>query len=356
MSGRRWRAAVVGATGVVGQHLVARLCGHPWFELAAVAASERSAGRAYGDAAHWLLPGGVPEEAAGLPVVAWESLPAVEVVFSGMDARAAVAAEPALAASGPAVVSNASAHRLRPGVPLLVPEVNPEHLTLLAHRPAGRGVLVTNPNCCVAGLALALKPLADAFGVDSVRVTTLQAISGAGYPGVASLDILGNAIPFIADEEEKIARETAAILGRAVLAETVPAAMAISAQAFRVPVVAGHLLSVSARLGRRVTVREAREAMEEFRAPHCRQLPTAPSRPLVVADGAAPQPRLHGDAGGGMTVTVGRLRQCPVADVAFVALVHNTIRGAAGAALLNGELLAASGYLGGDHGAKSEHS
>lgn len=344
MRGPRLRAAVAGATGVVGQHLVSRLSRHPWFELTAVAASERSAGRPYGEAVHWGLADPPPPAAAGLPVVAVEQLPPVEVVFSALDPAAARNGEAVLAARGLMVVSNASAHREHPGVPLLVPEVNPEHLAVLRRTPAGGGV-VTNPNCCVAGLVLALKPLADAFGIESVALTTLQAVSGAGYPGVPSLDALGNVIPLIPGEEEKIARETLAILGRVNGAGVQPLEIPVSVQAIRVPVPDGHTLSVSVGLARRVSVNEVREAMAGFRSPQCAALPSAPESPLVVLDGAAPQPRLHLGAGDGMAVTVGRLRSCPVQDVRFVALVHNAVRGAAGAALLNGELLAVRGLL-----------
>lgn len=345
MSRPRLRAAVAGATGVVGQHLVSRLTRHPWFGLTAVAASQRSAGRSYGEAVHWVLAEPPPAAAAGLPVLTLDQLPPVDVVFSALDSAAAGDGEAALAARGLMVVSNASAHRLQPGAPLLLPEVNPDHVAVLRRTGRGGGV-VTNPNCCVAGLALALKPLADAFGIEAVTVTTLQAVSGAGYPGLPSLDVLGNVIPLIPGEEEKIARETAAILGRVNGDGVQPLPIPFSVQAIRVPVPDGHTLSVSVRFARKAGVEDVRQVMTGFRAPHCTALPSAPEKPLLVLEGAAPQPRLHLEAGGGMAVTVGRLRACPVQDVCFVALVHNAVRGAAGAALLNGELLAAAGLLG----------
>jgi len=270
-----------------------------------------------------------------------------DVVFSALGSSAARELEPVLAGRGPMVVSNASALRMHPEVPLLIPEVNPSHLEMLDHQTFGPGGIVTNPNCATVGLVLSLKPLADAFGIDAVQVTTLQAISGAGHPGVASLDILGNALPLIPGEEEKLETEPQKILGSVVAGSFSPALFAVSAQTNRVPVVDGHLVSVSVKLGRRVSPEEARTAIEGFQSPVADlELPSAPARPVVVADeGPRPQPKLDVDRGRGMTVTIGRLRSCPVFDLRYVALVHNTERGAAGAAVLNAELLAAGGRL-----------
>jgi aspartate-semialdehyde dehydrogenase len=271
-----------------------------------------------------------------------------DVVFSALGSAAARVLEPELAGRGLAVVSNASALRMHPEVPLLIPEVNPDHLEMLDRQSFGRGSIVTNPNCATVGLVLGLKPLADAFGIEAVHVTTLQAISGAGYPGVASLDILGNALPLIPGEEDKLETEPQKILGSVGGGALSPAAFRVSAQTNRVPVMDGHLVSVSVKLSRPASPEGARKAIEDFRSPVADlDLPSAPSLPVAVAeDGPRPQPKLDVDRGRGMTVTVGRIRRCPVFDLRFVALVHNTERGAAGAAVLNAELMAATGRLG----------
>ena len=343
MSAPKIRIGILGATGTVGQKLLLLLREHPWFEVTALAASERSAGKRYGEAVRWLEPEPMPARAASMVVQAAAPLLDCDLVFSALDAASAAIVEPAFAAAGVPVVSNASAHRMNPRVPLLVPEVNPDHVALVRTQGDGPGFIVTNPNCSTVGLVLCLKPLYDAFGVEDVQVTTLQAVSGAGYPGVPALDILGNVIPHIPGEEEKIASEPGRILGKLGRRGVAPATMRISAQTTRVPVVDGHLLSVSVRLGRRARLDEVRDAFVEFTPPpRVATLPTAPRRALQVLDeAAAPQPRLHACAGGGMTVSIGRLRPCPVLDWRFVALVHNTIRGAAGAAILNAELLVA---------------
>ena len=343
----RVRAAILGATGTVGQRLVRRLHDHPWFRLTTVAASARSAGRAYGDSTHWLLPTPLPERVARMEVCEVGEVDDCDVVFSALGSATARELEPELAGRGFTVVSNASALRMHPEVPLLIPEVNPDHLDMLDHQSFGPGGVVTNPNCATVGLVLGLKPLADSFGIEAVQVTTLQAISGAGHPGVPSLDILGNVLPLIPGEEEKLETEPQKILGAVGGGAFTPAAFPVSAQTNRVPVVDGHLVSVSVKLSRPASPKDAAQAFADFVSPVADlDLPSAPSRPVVVAeDGQRPQPKLDLDRGQGMTVTVGRIRTCPVFDLRFVALVHNTERGAAGAAVLNAELMAATGRL-----------
>lgn len=338
--------AVAGATGVVGRELVRRLARHPWFELVAVAASERSAGRTLGELGGW-VEGELPPAIAALALQPLASGLPARIVFSALDAALAARAEEELARAGVAVVSNASAWRMDPRVPLLIPEVNPDHLRLLRGQEFGGGAILTNPNCCVVGLAMVLKPLHDAFGVKDVMVTTFQAVSGAGYPGVPCLDLLDNVVPYIPGEEEKIQEEPAKILGRLGEKGVVPAPVRISAQAVRVPVRHGHTLSIAVQLGRRAALEEVHRALEEWRgATLARDLPSAPVRPLEVRqEPDAPQPLRHRDSGGGMVVTVGRLRSCPVWDLRLVAVVHNAVRGAAGAALLNAELLVKEGLL-----------
>jgi aspartate-semialdehyde dehydrogenase len=332
--------AILGATGAVGQRFAQLLANHPWFVITEVVASARSAGKTYRDAVRWHLPGDIPPAAASLQVLcAGEPLKA-RLLFSGLDAAAADEIEPLYAGRGHLVVSNAKSFRLREDVPLLIPEINPESLTLLARQPwaAGGGGIVTNPNCVVAGLALALAPLHAAFGIAAVTVVTLQALSGAGYPGVASLDAQGNVIPFISGEEEKIATEPLKILG---------AEFPISVAVNRVPVRDGHTESVFVKLQRKAGLGEIAEVLASFRGePQRLGLPSAPAAPLVVIDAPdRPQPARDVERDHGMAVTIGGLRADPVYDARFTLLVHNTIRGAAGAAILNGELLAARGLL-----------
>ena len=341
--------AVLGATGAVGQRMVSLLAGHPTLRLAEVAASERSQGKTYLEATRWILPGDLPEEARGLVVGPVDGPLASRLVLSALDAAVADDVEPLQASRGKLVVSNTKSFRMRADVPLLIPEVNADHLALLDGQPwaASGGGLVTNPNCVVVGLAMALAPLHRAFGLDAVCVTTLQALSGAGYPGVPSLDAQGNVIPFISGEEEKVAEEPGKILGRLDGGRVVPAEFPISVSVNRVPVRDGHTESVFVRLPRRASIGEIREALERFEGePQRLALPSAPPRPIVVRDERdRPQPIRDADAGRGMVVTVGRLRPDPVYDVRFTLLVHNTVRGAAGAAILNAELLAATGRL-----------
>src|SRR6184192_3539291 len=345
----RIRVGILGATGTVGQRFLALLANHPHFVVTAVAASDRSQGKPYGEACAWRLPGDIPLGVAALVVRAPEPPLECDVVFSSLPADVAGEAEASFARAGYAVVSNSSSHRMDDAVPLLIPEVNPDHLALLdACRDAGGGgFIVTNPNCSTIMIALALAPLAARFGVEAVAVTTLQALSGAGYPCVASLDITDNVLPFIAHEEEKIERETRKILGRLDGGRVEPAQFVVGAQCHRVNVVDGHMAAVRVRLGRDADPAELREAFAAFTGlPQQLRLPTAPARPVVVRDEPdRPQPRLDREAGRGMSVTVGRIARDPVLGHRFVALSHNTIRGAAGAAILNAELLVARGYI-----------
>lgn len=334
-------AAVLGATGAVGQRFVELLADHPWFELADLVASDRSAERPYGEAVHWLGKGDLPAGVAERPVTRAGEPLASPLVFSALAKDVAAELEPLYAGRGHRVVSNASFFRTHPQVPLLVPEINPHALDLLADQEwaAAGGCVVTNPNCSTVGLVMALAPLHREIGIESVTVATMQALSGAGYPGVASLDAVGNVVPHIPGEEEKIETEPLRILD---------ADFPISAAAHRVPVVDGHTQAVFVRLARRATPEEAAEVMDGFRGePQRLGLPTAPERPLaVLAQPDRPQPLRDVDRERGMTVWIGRLRGDRVWDLRFTLLVHNTLRGAAGAAVLNAELMAARGLLG----------
>jgi aspartate-semialdehyde dehydrogenase len=346
--------AVLGATGMVGQRFIALLANHPWFEVAVVAGSERSLNQRYGDAVTWRLPSAPPPAVLDLPVVAPDAEFSAPVVFSALPASVADSVEPLLAARGHVIFSNASSHRMAEDVPLLIAEVNGDHLALLNVQQTRRGwpgLLITNGNCSTIQIALALKPLADAFGVKRLQVATLQAITGAGYPGVASYDMLDNVIPYIGQEEEKIERETRKILGAYQDGVVVPAPLTISAQCNRVAVRDGHLACVSVELGREgVSSADLIDVWQAFRAePQERELPSAPQPPILVRqEQDRPQPLFDRDAGGGMAVTVGRVRPCPILGHKFIVLGHNTIRGAAGASVLNAELLLARGWLGAD--------
>ena len=344
------KVGVLGATGMVGQRFVQLLADHPWFEISALAASERSVGMPYGQACRWV----VSEEMPALvqEMVVQECEPGLEcrLVFSALPAKVAGSVEEEFAIAGYAVSSNARNHRLDPDVPLLVPEVNPDHLALIEvqqQRRGWNGFIVTNPNCSTAQLVLVLKPLWDRFGITTLNVVTMQALSGAGYPGVPSLDILDNVIPYITGEEEKVEREPLKLLGRLEGEVVREAEIAISAQCNRVGTREGHLEAVSVKLGREAGREEVVEALRSFRGPlQGLGLPSAPEYPIVVREEMdRPQPRLDRDEGGGMSVVVGRVRECPVLDYKFLVLGHNTIRGAAGAAILNAELLISQGYL-----------
>jgi aspartate-semialdehyde dehydrogenase len=358
--------AVLGATGSVGQRFVQLLENHPWFRLHEVVASDRSAGKRYADAADWRLDTLLPRAASSLEVKNLNADLESRLLFSGLDSSVAGEAEEFYAGRGCVVVSNSRNHRMDDDVPLLIPEVNAEHCAAIEQqrkRRGGRGAIITNPNCSVIGLAMAIAPLERAFGIEQIQVTTMQAISGAGYNGVASYAILDNVIPYIGGgEEEKIETEPRKILGRWSGGRFEPAPMTISAQVNRVPVIDGHLMTISLKLrgvaaaasaagGRAgapaATLDAIREALESFRGePQELNLPSAPGQPIHLLDETdRPQPRLDRDREGGMAVSVGRLRPCPILDYRMVALVHNTIRGAAGAALLNAELLEAKGLL-----------
>jgi len=340
---------VLGATGAVGQEFIAQLATHPWFRLTWIAASHRSEGRRYADATSWRLPVPCPEEVSEIVVDSVTPGRAPRLVFSGLDAKVAGDVEGAFAEAGHVVVSNARNYRMEPDVPLLVPEVNADHLQLLTAQTAARrwsGRIVTNPNCSTIILAMALAPLCQ-FGLRAVNVTTLQAVSGAGYPGVASLDIVGNVIPYIGGEEEKMETETQKVLGQLEDGRIEPHPVSVSAHATRVPVINGHTEMLSVGFDAAPPAEEILTAFREFAGrPQAEELPTAPRQPIVylTADDR-PQPRLDVDRGAGMTVTVGRLRTCHVLDYKFVVLGHNTIRGAAGAAILNAELMRKDGLL-----------
>ena len=348
---RKIRAGVLGATGIVGQRLVSLLADHPWFELTEVAASERSSGKTYAEAAHWHLDAPIPGTARDLIVKGLDPSLDCDFVFSALDSSVAGAAEEEFARAGYPVVSNSRNHRTAPDVPLLIPEVNAAHLDAIPRQQKNRGYdtgfIVTNPNCSTAGLVLVLKPLADAFGLEKVFVVTLQAISGAGYPGVASLDIQGNVVPFISGEEEKMESEPQKLLGKWDGSRFVDAGLGLSAHCNRVPVVDGHLECVSVGLKKIASLDEVREALRTFEIDaELASLPTAIRNPIVVLEEEnRPQPRRDVNAGNGMAAVVGRVRECPLLDVKLTLLSHNLVRGAAGAALLNAELLAARGFL-----------
>ena len=339
---------ILGATGAVGQRFVSLLHDHPWFRIAWLGASDRSAGLPYGEAVRWIQDTPLPPGVAETTVEPCEP-PAgdIPLFFSALDSAVAGPLETEFARTGRLVVSNAKNHRMDPDVPLVVPEVNPDHLALLDRQDLDGGGIVTNPNCSTIGLVLALKPLYDAFGLERVHVVTLQALSGAGVPGVASMEIADNVIPYIGGEEDKLETEPLKILGTLDLEGIEPADLAIGAHCTRVPVTDGHTEAVSVTLLEPATEEEMIEAWSAWRSePQRLGLPTAPDRPTVYLSGESdPQPRLHRNLGGGMTVSVGRLRPDPLFDWSFFALSHNTVRGAAGGALLCAELAVAEGYL-----------
>src|ERR1035441_8664492 len=340
---------ILGATGMVGQRYIQLLENHPWFEVAWLAASDRSSGKPYGEAAKWRLDTPLPERIAAMTVAAAEPEGAPKIIFASIDAAYARELEPRFAAASCAVVSNSSAFRMAPNVPLVLPEVNADHLHLIeeqSSRKESGGYIVTNSNCTVMGPVLALKPLVDRFGVVQIFATSMQAVSGAGYPGVASMDILDNVVPYIGGEEEKMEAETLKLLGKLDGHAIKPLAASMAAHCNRVSVVDGHTECVSLKLRTKATQEEILAAWAEFQPLAGRDLPTAPAVPVQWASQPdRPQPRLDRNRGNGMAVTVGRLRPCNLLDWKFVLLSHNTVRGAAGATILNAELLVSLGKL-----------
>jgi aspartate-semialdehyde dehydrogenase len=342
--------AILGATGAVGQTFIRQLDGHPWFVVTEVAASGRSAGKRYSDAANW-LEGPLPDAIGGLEVLECDPARAhAPIIFSALDSSVAGEIEQAFARAGRVVLSNAKNHRMDSDVPLIIPEINAPHLDLLEHQRSMRGwsgAIVTNANCAAATAVMPLASLHQAFGIRSVFVTTMQAISGAGYPGVPSLDILGNVIPYIGEEEPKIEREMNKMLGRLEHGTISPAGFAVSAHANRVPVENGHMACLSIALERTASPDDALAVLREWRGcPEARGLPSSPPLALEVTDAPdRPQTRRDVHKGRGMTVTVGRVRKDPILDIKLVALGHNTVRGAAGGSILNAEVLVARGML-----------
>jgi aspartate-semialdehyde dehydrogenase len=347
---RRWPVAILGATGAVGQTFIRQLAGHPWFEIAELAASDRSAGKPYAEASRW-LEGALPTELASRVVVRCDPAEVKSpLVFSALDSGVAGDVEQAFARAGRLVLSNAKNHRMDADVPLVIPEVNAPHLALLETQRRNRkwmGGIVTNANCAATAAAMAMAPLHEAFGVSRAMVFTMQAVSGAGYPGVPSLDILGNVIPYIGEEEPKVERELAKMLGTLSDGSVRNANLTVSAHTNRVPTENGHLVCLSLGFEKRASAEDAIEVMCQWRGhPEARGLPSAPELPLVVTrEPDRPQTRRDVLAGRGMTVTAGRIRPDPLFDVKLVALGHNTIRGAAGGSVLNAELLASRGLL-----------
>ena len=341
---------VLGATGMVGQQFIALLANHPWFRVEWLGASQRSEGKAYRDAAAWRLPSPLPDAVAARTVEAATPGRAPRLVFSGLDSSVAGEIETAFAAAGHIIVSNSRNHRMEPTVPLLIPEVNADHLALLDAQGAAygwKGRIVTNPNCAVVVMAMALAPLRQ-FGLRTTMITTLQAISGAGYPGVASWDILANVIPHIGGgEEEKVETEARKILGSLDSGSVTLHPVIVSATTTRVPVHDGHTGSISVGLQQQPSPDAIIDAWRSFKGrPQTLELPSAPPQPIVyLTEANRPQPSLDVHRGGGMTVSIGRLRACPVLDYKFIALGHNTIRGAAGVAILNAELIEREGLL-----------
>ena len=344
----RVNIGILGATGMVGQRFLELLRNHPWFNVTWLAASDRSSGKLYGDAVRWKLATPLDERFAQMPLSpAAPDAQTPRVIFAALDTDIARDLEPKFADAGCAVISNSAAFRMDADTPLVIPEVNAEHLALTAKQSwTNGGTVVTNPNCSAIGLVLALKPLAVAFGIESLFVTTMQAVSGAGYPGVPSLDILGNVVPFIKNEEEKMIAETAKLLGSYADGVVTPLEMRMTAHCNRVMVEDGHTESMSIKLRKPATREEILSAWREFKPLAEHGLPSAPEQPVEYLEAEdRPQPRLDRMRGNGMAAVVGRLRPCTLLDWKFTVLSHNTIRGAAGAALLNAELLHAQGRL-----------
>ncbi len=343
--------AILGATGAVGQRFIQLLENHPWFKVAEVVASERSSAKTYAEATNWILTGSIPKSVANLIVKPLDATLTSPIVFSALPSNIGAEVEIRLAAAGHTVCSNASTYRMADDVPILMPEVNGDHLQILERQRAERGwkgALVTNSNCTAAPVVMALAPLRQ-FQPTALHLVSMQAVSGAGYPGVASLDIMDNVIPFIGGEEEKLKIEPAKMLGAFSHGKIHPFEMTVSAACNRVPVLDSHLVCVSAQFAEKPSLEDIYEAWENFQgADPIPSLPSAPTPPLVVTrEKDRPQPRRDRDAGNGMATVVGRLRPCDLLDVQFIALAHNTIRGAAGCSILNAELMVAEGYIDG---------
>ena len=344
------RVAVLGATGTVGQRFLQLLEGHPWFEVGALTGSERSAGKTYGEAARWVLDHPMPGAIAAMPILAEDAPLDTPLVFSALPSKTAGAIEARLAAAGHIVCTNASDHRMDPDVPLLIPEVNPDHLELITQQRKARGwsgAIVANPNCTATGPTMALRPLHDAFGVTKLMLMSMQALSGAGYPGIPAYDAIDNVIPYVGGEEPKVESEPQKMLGTLYGGSVQPAPFVISAHCNRVPVLEGHLECLSLAFVRRPSLEELVDALRSFRAlPQELKLPSAPAQPIIVRDEPdRPQTRRDRDAGRGMSTVVGRIRPCPILEYKFVCLSHNTIRGAAGGSLLNAELMYSQGLI-----------
>lgn len=347
------KVGILGATGAVGQKFIRLLQNHPWFTIEALGASERSAGKKYKDAANWVEDVNLPDYVAKMTVSNCEpdEFKQVDFVFSGLDASVAGDIEKAFAEAGIPVISNAKNFRMDKTVPLLVPEVNPDHIEIIKSQTFtkdGSGWIVTNPNCVAVPLSIALKPLHDAFGIDTVILTTMQAVSGAGYPGVPSLDILGNVVPFISGEESKIKPETQKLLSTLDNGSFKEPEIKLSATATRVPTINGHMIAATVKLTNTPSsIDEVKKAFQTWKNPIADlELPSSPKEVIKLhEDDRYPQPRLHADQEGGMQLHIGRLRESEVFDISFVAMAHNTIRGAAGGAILNAELLVKKGFL-----------
>ncbi|MGA3325942.1 MAG: aspartate-semialdehyde dehydrogenase [Terriglobia bacterium] len=347
---KKLEVGILGATGMVGQRVVSLLEHHPWFEIRWVAASERSAGKTYREACNWRLRDPLPKSVGDFPVHECKPGGAPQLLFSSLDSKVAGEVEKEFAQAGHVVVSNSSNFRMEQDVPLLIPDVNPDHLALVREQRKQRrwkGMIVTNPNCTTVGLVMSLAPLEKTYGLDKVLMTSMQAVSGAGYPGIPTLDILGNVVPFIGGEEEKVERETRKLLGKCVDGHVKMGDFIVSAHCNRVMVEDGHTETISVALKSRATIADIVEAWRAYRSlPQERSLPSAPKHPIIVREERdRPQPKFDLMTEHGMATVVGRLRECPVLQFKYVALSHNTIRGAAGAALLNAELMKSEGYL-----------
>lgn len=346
-----YHVGILGATGTVGQRFIQLLENHPWFTISAVAASERSVGKRYADAVNWKMNTPIPDSIAQMTVEATAPGLECDFVFSGLDSSIAGDVETAFAKAGYPVISNSKNHRMDPLVPLLIADINPDHIDIIPKQKEAygydKGFIVTNPNCSTIGLVMGLQPLQQAYGIEQVIVTTLQAISGAGYPGVPSMDILDNVVPYIGGEEEKIEEEPLKIMGNRTDTGFSDASLKLSATCTRVPVFDGHLESVSVKLGKQASPKEVAQTLHTYQPETASlNLPSAPKQFVIVKEEAdRPQPRIDRYAENGMATVVGRIRSCPILDTRFMLLSHNTIRGAAGVAILNAELLVSKQYI-----------